>query len=124
MPNFFCPNKNEFLLKVCFFLTASCPTLAELVAFPMPGEKINLTEEIGTHYMEFGTSLLKDSTGELLRSFEKELRGNAGDINARVLSWWLSGKGKQPVSWDTLIAVLHDIKLNRLARDIKKALNS
>ena len=39
-------------------------------------------------------------------------------INEEILRQWLSGKGKQPVTWATLIEVLHDIGLSTLAKDI------
>ena len=82
---------------------------------------MDLTEEIvGTNYKKFGVLLLEDNTGELLRAFERELGRNAGEINIRVFNTWLSGKGRKPVSWDTLVTVLQDIKLNKLAKDIKK----
>ena len=44
---------------------------------------------------------------------------DAERINTEILQEWLAGKGKQPVSWTTLIEVLHDIELTTLAREIE-----
>ena len=44
---------------------------------------------------------------------------DAERINIEILKQWLTGRGKQPVTWATLIEVLHDIKLSTLANDIE-----
>ena len=36
-----------------------------------------------------------------------------------ILEEWIAGRGKQPVTWNTLIEVLHDIELSTLAREIE-----
>ena len=35
-----------------------------------------------------------------------------------ILEEWIAGRGKCPVTWNTLIEVLHDIELSTLAREI------
>ena len=91
--------------------------MQELICFPSSGGKINLVKEIG-EYSTFGILLLDDVDGSKVSSIEKEFLKNAEDINRRVFTLWLSGKGKQPVTWSTLICVLQDIKLNKLAKTI------
>ena len=44
---------------------------------------------------------------------------DAEEINMEILQKWLSGRGKQPVTWVTLVEVLHDIELSTLASDIE-----
>ena len=44
---------------------------------------------------------------------------DAEEINTEVLQEWLTGKGKQPVNWATLVEVLHDIELSTLAVEIE-----
>ena len=44
---------------------------------------------------------------------------DAEQINTEILQEWLSGRGKQPVTWTTLVEVLHDIELSTLAGDIE-----
>ena len=36
-----------------------------------------------------------------------------------ILEEWIAGKGKHLVTWNTLIEVLHDIKLSTLAKKIE-----
>ena len=79
---------------------------------------MNLAEKIGVSYYEFGVQLLDDDDGDKITAIEKELGKSALDINRRVFRLWLKGKGRQPVTWATLVAVLQDIGLARLAQDI------
>ena len=44
---------------------------------------------------------------------------DAEQINTEILQEWLTGRGKQPVTWTTLVDVLRDIKLSILAGDIE-----
>ena len=44
---------------------------------------------------------------------------DAERINEEILEKWLVGKGKQPVTWATLVEVLRDIELSVLADDIE-----
>ena len=44
---------------------------------------------------------------------------DAERINTEIIQEWLTGKGKQPVSWTTLVEVLCDIELTALAREIE-----
>ena len=93
------------------------PTFMDILSFPLlDGTKVNLPREIGTKYFEFGVHLLEDKTGARITALEKELCKNSEDINRRIFSEWLSGGGKQPLSWSTLITVLEDIGLNKLAK--------
>jgi hypothetical protein len=94
------------------------PTLIELISFPMSGSKVNLPEKI-VDYRAFGTLLLMDDYGNRITAITKELMGNAADINFEVLRLWLEGKGRQPVTWATLVTVLREIRLEELAKDIE-----
>ena len=80
---------------------------------------MNLLEKIGVDYNALGVLLLKDDNGDRITAITKELRGNAADINLEILRLWLKGKGRQPVTWATLVAVLQDIGLKELAKDIE-----
>lgn len=96
--------------------------MSELISFPLglAGCKVNLAEKIGDKYYEFGFLLLEDK----ISAIESEERGKVLNINRRIFQAWLQGKGKVPVSWATLIAVLQDTELKTLARDIETALKS
>ena len=44
---------------------------------------------------------------------------DAERINTEILQEWLTGRGKQPVTWATLTDILRDIELSTLAGEIK-----
>ena len=50
---------------------------------------------------------------------EHKHRGDAEQINMEILQEWVSGRGKQPVSWATLTEVLRGVELSVLASDIE-----
>lgn len=84
----------------------------------MEDSKVNLAEKIGVKYHDFGVLLLNDNSGDVISFIEREQRGCACSINREVFKMWLKGTGRQPVAWDTLVAVLNDIGMNKLANDI------
>ena len=89
-----------------------------MISFPTSSGSLNLAQEIGTNYSMLGVFLLEDINGELIASIESELQRNAVNINCRVFRLWLSGKGRQPVSWATLVTVLQNMGLKELAKKI------
>ena len=100
---------------------ADCaPTLSQLIRFPMAdGCKVNVAKKVGADYMMFGILLLEDDAGEQISAIENQFKCNAERINFRVLQLWAQGKGRRPVTWATLVGVLQDIGLEKLASDIK-----
>ena len=46
---------------------------------------------------------------------------NSEEINVEVLQEWVEGRGRQPVTWDTLVDVLCDAQLTELATEIASA---
>ena len=101
------------------FRSDSTPTLCDLISFPMADGKVNLAMKIGADYTTFGILLLDDATGDHITAIENEYKCNADRINLRVLQLWVQGKGRQPVTWATLVAVLQDTGLVKLANDIE-----
>ena len=98
--------------------------MPKLICFPSFNGNINLAEEIGGDYFNFGTLLLDDNDGNKVSAIERELMRNAENINSRIFTLWLKGKGKQPVTWSTLANVLQDIGHNKLAKSIIKSYDS
>jgi hypothetical protein len=84
----------------------------------MPDCKVNLAEKIGVKYRDFGVLLLEDKVGDLISAIASNQRGNPCDINRETFEHWLKGTGRQPVTWTTLVEVLGDIGLHKLADDI------
>ena len=81
---------------------------------------INIPQEIGPNYYYFGLHLLDDPNGTRVHSLELEYRQNTERINTEILREWVSGRGKKPVTWETLTEVLHDIELGALASEIEE----
>jgi len=94
------------------------PTLPELLSFRSAGNRINIATEVATKYVQFGTILLQDTTGERVRNMAHKHLNDPERINTDILQEWLTGKGKLPVTWATLVEVLNDIELSTLADSI------
>jgi hypothetical protein len=92
--------------------------MGELIRLPVSGGRIKIIDKIGDSYVEFGVLLLQDDDGNKIRAIKEEQRGKVANINHEILRLWLSGKGRQPVTWATLVSVLQDIELVELAKDI------
>lgn len=113
------------MLKVsalCFFPHLGIPKLSELLNFECSNkEKVNISVEVGIKYVEFGSLLLPyDVTGAKVKNMAHRHHHDPEQIVTEILQEWLTGKGKQPVTWSTLVDVLHDIGLTTLADDISK----
>ena len=75
--------------------------------------------EIGIKYAQFGTFLLDDRNGSKVKIIARKNHYDAEQSNIEILQEWLTGRGKWPVTWATLVEVLHDIELRTLADEIK-----
>ena len=111
-----------FLIHCCLQNTypGTKPTLPELLKFACTdGRVVNIPVEIGIQYVKFGTFLLDDTNGSRVKIMAHEHLNKAEQINTEILQEWLTGRGKQPVTWGTLVEVLRDIELSTLASDIE-----
>jgi len=95
------------------------PTLIECVRFRGKQRRINISQEIGTKYITFGTLLLEERTGERVRAIAQKHMNDSEQVSMEILQEWIAGRGRHPVTWNTLIEVLHDIELSTLAREIE-----
>ena len=98
----------------------SKPSLLKLLKFTCTdGRILNIPEEIGTKYLQFGTFLLDDENGSKVKAIAHKHLNDAEQINTEILHEWLIGSGKQPVTWAILVQVLYDSKLSCLANKMK-----
>ena len=95
------------------------PTLIECIRFRGREKRINIPQEIGVKYYQFGLFLLEDDTGAKIKSIALKHNNDTEQINTEVLQQWITGGGKHPVTWKTLTEVLYDIGLTTLAGDIE-----
>jgi len=96
------------------------PTLPKLLKFPCKEKDIDIPAEIGSEYTKFGVLLLEDNSGARIHDIANKHRDDGQKVVIEILREWLIGKGKQPVSWQTLTAVLKDAGFYELERDIMK----
>ena len=101
------------------FIQADRPTLIECIRFQGRERRINIPQEIGVKYNDFGLFLLDDPNGVKIRALALKHMNNANEINREIIEEWVAGKGKHPVTWKTLTEVLHDIELLKLAEEIE-----
>ena len=91
--------------------------------FPEKNDFFDIAEEIGTDYELFAILLLEDNNGNKIKIIEKNKRGDVVDINVEILRQWLRGKGRRPVTWQTLIQCIRDSKLTVLSERIESSLS-
>ena len=84
---------------------------------------MDLAIEIGPEYEKFGTLLLEDEMGNKVNSIAKSKHYIPVDITVEILKQWLQGKGRKPVTWQTLVKCLRDTDLNVLADNIEISLS-
>ena len=107
-----------FPLTICNLGTV--PILPELLSCTCTdGRVISIPVEVATKYVQFGTFLLDDQNGSKVKIIAHKNHYDAEQINIEILSKWLTGRGKKPVTWRTLVEVLRDIELSTLAGDIE-----
>ena len=66
-----------------------------------------------------GPLLLNDDTGAVTSVIISQHHHNPDAINQNILTRWLNGQGKQPVTWFTLINVLKAVGLSELSQMIQ-----
>ena len=104
-------------------LLTSKPTLPELLILKTSsGSTANIVEQIGTHYSILGPLLLNDDTGAVTSAITNQHHHNAYAINQEILTRWLQGQGKTPVSWSTFTDVLKEVGLSELSQMIQDSL--
>ena len=99
------------------------PTLDGLRYFPVKDGRIDIAEEIGSDYEKFGILLLEDKTGNKVKNIKVSEHEDPLLITVEILRQWLIGKGKEPVTWQTLLKCLEATGLNVLAKNIDHSLS-
>ena len=104
-------------------LLTTKPTLPELLNLKTSsGSTINIVQQMGTHYHILGPLLLRDDTSTVTSAIASQHQRDVALINQEILTRWLQGQGKLPVSWSTLIDVLKNAGLLEIAQMIQESL--
>ena len=93
--------------------------MLECTRFQGRQRTINIPQEIGPNCYYFGLHLLDDPNGTRVKNIERDYR-ETERINTEILREWVTGRGKKPVTWETLTEVLRDIELGTLASKIEE----
>ncbi|XP_064398051.1 uncharacterized protein LOC135344729 isoform X3 [Halichondria panicea] len=94
------------------------PKMTQLRSFKLrTGTTIDFVSGIARDYRKVGQLLLKGSND--VDILEMSYHYQAMDVADRILVDWLSGKGKLPVTWGTLIDVLQECGLSILVYDVE-----
>ena len=123
----------QMLILSLFLISASTSarsftsklTLPELLNFKTSSgnNTVNVAQQMGTHYSKLGPLLLNDYTGAVTTAIVSQYQRDADAINQEILTRWLLGQGKKPVSWSTLTDVLKEVGLSELSQMIQDSLN-
>ena len=112
----------ETIVSSCTSADAA-PSLVVLRHFLVKYGHIDIPEEIGADYEKFGTFLLEDESGNKVKNIKVSERDDPLVITVEILRQWLQGKGKKPVTWQTLVTCLQDTGLHVLAGKIDDSLS-
>ena len=75
---------------------------------------------IGVDSYKLGLLLLEDDYGNKTDAIAAAHRHDPEMIAIKIFQKWINGDGKTPVTWATLIQVLKDLKMNRLAETLQR----
>ncbi len=101
------------------------PSLMDFGAFPQPGgqDPIDIMTDIAED-RKFVTCILQDKNGNTIRGIRRNVAREGGEVMDEVFNKWLNGKGKLPVTWQTLIDCLEVARLMFLAEVMKKEIEA
>ena len=106
-----------------YWIYTGVPTLRLLTCFQIlidcRKKNLNIIQRTSANYAKLAMFLLNDDNCDIVDS----LKGNPEEIVITVYKKWISGSGRRPVTWQTLVEVLREIELNCLADEIETALN-
>ena len=96
-----------------FISSGRTPTIQELFRL--------VASNVAADWEKLAIMLEFDEDGHTIKAIQRDLWGQG--VHAccmQALHLWLRGKGKHPVTWDTLIECLVDIDCVQLTRNIKE----
>ena len=86
------------------------------------GVKIKIIDRLAPKWNRFGILLAFDDEGTQVETIDKKHRGDPAACCQAMFQHWLSGNGRKPLSWRTLIELLEDSDQEVLAGEVQSAL--
>ena len=99
------------------------PTIRLLTSFDGKRKKLNIIQMTSTSYKQLGMYLLDDDNCDIVYSLKETHNNVTVEIVTAVYKMWISGTGRKPVTWQTLVDVLREIEMNSLADEIEASLS-
>lgn len=120
-----CDYCTHALHKYSLYIGAE-PTLKMLMSFPTLVEgmrkNLDIIQKTSLSYVKLGTFLLEDDNCDIVDSLKEKFQGDPVNITHAVYKRWISGTGRKPLTWQTLVDVLAEIELCSVADEIKRRL--
>ena len=85
--------------------------------------QLSIIQSIGTRYYDLGILLLEDDNGVLVNALRSEHLLNAEEITRAIFQRWITGTGRKPTTWMTLVDVLRQCQLAAQADAIDAAVD-
>ena len=85
------------------------------------GERINIINKVSPRWSEFAVQLDFDNDGTTMQMIRERCYPDPEDCCKEMMREWLSGKGRQPVTWELLVEILKDCELEVLAKQVEEA---
>ena len=109
-------------------LHTGMPTIKLLTSLPsLVGgvrKNLNIIQRTSTSYTKLGMYLLVDDNWDIVYALREKYHHDPVEIVTAVYKKWISGTGRQPATWQTLVGVLREIEMNILADDIEVTLSN
>ena len=86
------------------------------------GGKIKIMDRLSPSWRRFGILLEFDDEGTQVKKIDEKHRGDPDLCCQAMFQHWLSGNGRKPLSWRTLIELLEDSDQEVLAGEVQNAL--
>ena len=100
------------------------PTIKLLTSLPSRvggvSKNLNIIQRTSISYTKLGMYLLDDDNCDIVEGLEERYHHDPAKIATAIYKMWISGTGRRPATWQTLVGVLRDIELNSLADDIER----
>ena len=97
------------LFPIPLIYPLATPTIRHLMSISVG--QLNIIQSIGTRYYDLGIFLLEDDNGVMVEALRSEHQHNAEAITRAIFQRWITGTGRKPTTWKTLVDVLRQCQL-------------
>ena len=100
----------------------STPELHQLDLLEHSGKSVRLIQHMTAKWEQIARRLY--FKGHMIETIRKDCPQQAESACQSMLTKWLNGEGRQPISWRTLITVLNEADLSSVAQDLDELIKS